>query len=512
MSPLYRVPAIPASPDAAVAVAKEFSPRLQRYGDDCVVLDVSGLGRLLGDPQTIGAIAHRSWRMRSMPRDARSRMLTGRGSRGLRDCRARHRESRASRCADADGAMLLSLAHPGLTVADRRRRVGAGAGATRRTCACSLPELHGTTLLPRRAASRAGRGSLRHQHEQAFDRSSALGAHDARRAGGAAGRRALGAAGQARHRAAAAGAGVDRRPLVPDPDVPRFLERIELEWPIDGAGAAVVRAGAAARAAVAVARARRSRRRGHPSGSAARRSHASSARAAAAGRHARRARCCARCCMLDLESHPPPAAIDIVTIEIDPAPGRVHAVFAARARAAVGRNAGDAHGRLGALVGESRCGSGRAARHASDRMRSRCAGSRRMNVRGQPSPARQRSAAARQRSGSAVRAAALPSARRHPGDRRARPPRACRHRSPRDARRPRRAVRRPLANVGRLVDDAGKVATSGTCAGDGTSPVVDRDEWDVAFSDGRSAGCFRTANGARFLDGVYRLDGIDERS
>ena len=28
--------------------------------------------------------------------------------------------------------------------------------------------------------------------------------------------------------------GVDAGPLVPDPDVPRFLERVELEWPIDG--------------------------------------------------------------------------------------------------------------------------------------------------------------------------------------------------------------------------------------------------------------------------------------
>ena len=47
-------------------VAKEFSPRLQRYGSDCVVLDVSGLGRLLGDPQTIGEeiAEHFSTRMR----------------------------------------------------------------------------------------------------------------------------------------------------------------------------------------------------------------------------------------------------------------------------------------------------------------------------------------------------------------------------------------------------------------------------------------------------------------
>ena len=33
---------------AVMALAREFSPRIERHGDDCVVLDVSGLGRLLG--------------------------------------------------------------------------------------------------------------------------------------------------------------------------------------------------------------------------------------------------------------------------------------------------------------------------------------------------------------------------------------------------------------------------------------------------------------------------------
>ena len=51
---LYACLRTPASPDVALTVAKEFSPRVQRYGTGCVVLDVSGLGRLLGDPHTIG--------------------------------------------------------------------------------------------------------------------------------------------------------------------------------------------------------------------------------------------------------------------------------------------------------------------------------------------------------------------------------------------------------------------------------------------------------------------------
>ena len=55
MPSLYACLRSPRTPDVAVAVAKEFSPRLQRYGCDCVVLDVGGLGRLLGEPPTIGA-------------------------------------------------------------------------------------------------------------------------------------------------------------------------------------------------------------------------------------------------------------------------------------------------------------------------------------------------------------------------------------------------------------------------------------------------------------------------
>ena len=39
---------------ALVDIARDFSPRLERHGSASVVLDVGGLGRLLGDPETIG--------------------------------------------------------------------------------------------------------------------------------------------------------------------------------------------------------------------------------------------------------------------------------------------------------------------------------------------------------------------------------------------------------------------------------------------------------------------------
>ncbi|MGH9309246.1 MAG: hypothetical protein ACRD1U_07725, partial [Vicinamibacterales bacterium] len=61
--------------------------------------------------------------------------------------------------------------------------------------------------------------------------------------------------------------------------------------------------------------------------------------------------------LLDLESHPPSAAVDVVTLELDPAPARIiqyslleRAVPSSEALATL-------MARLGALVGDTRCGS-----------------------------------------------------------------------------------------------------------------------------------------------------------
>ena len=58
--------------------------------------------------------------------------------------------------------------------------------------------------------------------------------------------------------------------------------------------------------------------------------------------------------MLDLESHPPPAAIDIVTIEIDPAPGRVIQYSLLERALPSAETVATLTARLGALVGETR--------------------------------------------------------------------------------------------------------------------------------------------------------------
>ena len=42
------------------ALARDFSPRIERHGESCIVLDVSGLGRLLGDAHGIAAELRRA--------------------------------------------------------------------------------------------------------------------------------------------------------------------------------------------------------------------------------------------------------------------------------------------------------------------------------------------------------------------------------------------------------------------------------------------------------------------
>jgi secondary thiamine-phosphate synthase enzyme len=63
--------------------------------------------------------------------------------------------------------------------------------------------------------------------------------------------------------------------------------------------------------------------------------------------------------LLDLESHAPPEAVDVVTIEVDPAPGRVLQYSLLERALPSAETLATLMARLGALVGESRCGSPR---------------------------------------------------------------------------------------------------------------------------------------------------------
>ena len=80
------------APQAILTIARDFSPRIERHGASCLVLDVSGLGRLIGDAHAIGAELERE----AIARGGGIRVAVGPTQSSVR---------------------LLTLAHPGLTIA-----------------------------------------------------------------------------------------------------------------------------------------------------------------------------------------------------------------------------------------------------------------------------------------------------------------------------------------------------------------------------------------------------------
>src|SRR5262245_42173620 len=132
------------SPDLALAVAKDFSPRVHRQASGVVVLDVSGLERLLGTPATIG-----------------TELLRACG--GAADRRRHGSAPSVAGAASQVGALVLAGAAPGLTVAIDDL-ASALAPISLRVLHRLLAEIHGVTVLrPKRAA-----GSARPIKEVAF--------------------------------------------------------------------------------------------------------------------------------------------------------------------------------------------------------------------------------------------------------------------------------------------------------------------------------------------------------
>jgi protein ImuB len=316
---LYRPPAPDEGTSALEAVAQEFSPRFERYRHDLVAIDIRGLERLIGPPRTI---AH------EMRREA--------ADRGLRVHVAIARTQVA--------AVVLALAHPGITLVERGDEAAALA---------PVP----IDILD---AIDDHRGSLGSQGSPGSADSfvATLKQWGLRRLGELAALPPVDLAarlGQQGLAWQAIARGEDIHPLVPTLPDERFEAALELEWPIEGLdplsfvltrlleplstrlerrdrGAAVlhVRLRLVTRAV-----------------------HARSLELPAPLRDVRTLRTLA---LVDLESHPPPAAIDAVTVVIDPTPGRVlqHALFA-RAHPTPDQIS-TLLARLGALMGQDRIG------------------------------------------------------------------------------------------------------------------------------------------------------------
>ncbi len=297
---------VPAPPGALADVARACSPTVETIGDQVAVFDAAGLERVIGPPGAIG--------------QAVSRLAADRGL-----------TVRVAVAKTAAAAALLAHARSGLTVGGDIQDVACG----------GLRD-----LFPRHDPR---------ELDEVLDTFQGWGlrtcADVARlpRAGVAA---RLGALGVALHQAAS---GEDVRPLVPIRESRRFIERLELEWPIEGLEPlAFVLARLCEPLAADLERADRGAVEIATRLTLVSRDiHARVLHLPAPMRDARVLR---TLIALDLESHPPAAGIDAIEIELGVVPGRItqgslltHALPTPEALTSL-------MARLGALVGEARVG------------------------------------------------------------------------------------------------------------------------------------------------------------
>ena len=459
--------------DHHIFIARDFSPRIECHGASTVVLDVSGLGRLLGDASAIGAELRRA---------------ADGSSADLQIAVARSQAA----------ARLLAIARRGLTVAagDAAAAVAPLPLDTLRVC------MEDDVVGGGRAAARLQTTGV---HLETFRRWGLTMVGEIAALPTIELSERMGQQGLALQQLAR---GVDLTPLVPDPGVPRFVQSMELEWPIDALEPlSFVLARLLDPLSSALERADR--------GAAAlrldlrlvdRTLHTRVLQLPAAMRDPKVLR---TLLLLDLESHPPSHAIDVVTIEIDPVPGRIVQYSLLERALPSPETLATLMARLRALVGEDRCGSagildtwrpdGFEMTGYTPAPSSRLpASSSQFPVPGsQPGANCQQPRASSQEPGARSQ---------EPGTgslilRRFRPPVAIRVTV--DRGRPIRvAIDRRGMPGGQVERAAGPWRTSGAWW-DGPISAWDRDEWDVALSDGSVCRLFHDRlNDRWFLDGV----------
>jgi protein ImuB len=318
---LYQPPG-PASeplPDAAAraaglrAIALDFSPRFEMDRDDLVSIDVRGLARLLGTPQTIGEELRRAA-----------------ADRGLRV----HVAVAGTRTA----ALVLAQARPGLTVVPRGEEAAALApipigvlgillsdsvtGPDQRRSVLNTREGHGPSVSGAGVGPRASKesGPLPVFKSWGLRTLGDLAALPASGLVSRIGRAALAWQAMAR--------GEDIRPLVPALEQERFESSLELEWPIEGLEPLSF---VLTRLLEPIATRLERRDRGAAVLHVLLRlvTRETCARRLELPTPMRDVRTLRTLALLDLESHPAAAAIDCVTIVVDPTPGRVlqHTLF-----------------------------------------------------------------------------------------------------------------------------------------------------------------------------------------
>jgi protein ImuB len=450
----------PRARDTMRAIARDFSPRLERHGADSMALDVAGLGRLLGDADAIGA---------ELDRAAAAREVT----------------MRIAIAPSLVSARLLAIAYAGLTV--RASDVAAAVAPLPLETLRILTTEDGAD--DPRAAARVTLAATASRLET-FRRwgLTTLGDIAALPSAELSGR--MGQGGLALQQLAR---GIDRRPLVPDPGVPRFVQTMDLEWPIDAleplsfvlARLLDPLSSAMARADRAAAALRLDLRL------VDRTAHARMLPLPAAIRDPKVLR---TLLLLDLESHPPAAGIDRVTIELDPAPARIVQYSLLERAMPSPETLATLTARLGALVGDERIGSPA----LLDSWRPDAFAMGRFDPASAPTPSTDALETARR--SAAPRAGAAASTSRVML-RRFRPPIAVRVNVAR-GRPVHVAIDRRGMPGGQIEQAAGPWRTSGAWW-EPAAAAWDRDEWDAALSDGSICRLFHDRLADRwFLDGI----------
>ncbi len=306
------------SPSSVLAdVAREFSPRIEVCSATEIVLDLSGLERLFGEARTIAEELRRTA-----------------ADRGLR--------VRVAMAGTRTAARLLVRYRAGLTIIEP----GNEAAAVAPLPIALLGELFAEPADPRVSdlLTTFRRWGLRTLGDLAAlpsdDLAARLGRHETEW-----------------QRLAR---GEDSRPLVPAVPEERFEQSLELEWPIEeleplsfvlGRLMEQLEAHLEHRdrgAAVLHVRLHLIKTAG-----ATREVHERSLQLPVAIRDARTLRTLA---LLDLESNPPPAAIDRVTVAVDPTPGRIVQFSLLTRPLPSPEQLSTLMARLHALMGETRCG------------------------------------------------------------------------------------------------------------------------------------------------------------
>jgi protein ImuB len=449
------------TPDAIVAIARDFSPRLERHGAASVVFDVGGLGRLLGDPSTIGSELQRA-------------------------AAAYGPQIRVAIAQSQTAARLLAIGTAALTIA-----IGDAAEAV---APLPLDTLRVLVDDDQAAEGRDGKAAARIDATltrlETFRRWGLTTLGEVASLPMADLSERMGQGGLLLQRLARA---ADLRPLVPDPGIPRFIETMELEWPIDALEPlSFVLARLLDALSTALERADR--------GAAALRldlrlvDHTVHRRVLQLPAPMRDPRVLRTLLLLDLESHPPSNGIDVVTIEIDPAPARIVQFSLLQRALPSPETLATLTARLNALVGETRCGSPvlldtwrpdafQMQRFAPESPRE----GRDSRSRPEPCP-------------TAVHDS--PTAGDSLTLRRFRPPVAIRVLV--DRGRPIRVfVDRRGMPGGHVVQAAGPWRTSGAWWNASPGAPWDRDEWDLALSDGAICRVFHDR-----LAGCWVLDGV----